>query len=106
MEQFLIEISHAEQNCVELIRLLRAQGDLANFAWGCQRGVHTGWGLITADNEAKARLVVPPLLRRKARVVRVASFQVATIARVAKSEAAALPSPAMLRLHEAFPCWW
>ena len=79
MEQFLIEIPHAEQNCVELIRLLRAQGDLGNFEWGCQSGVHTGWGLITADNEAEACLVVPPLMRRKARVVRVASFQVTTV---------------------------
>jgi hypothetical protein len=105
MKQFLIEIPHAEQNCVELIRLLRAQGDLANFEWGCQSGVHAGWGLITADNEAEARLVVPPLMRRKARVVRVARFEVTTIARVEKREAA-LPSPAMLCLHETFPCWW
>jgi hypothetical protein len=105
MAQFLIEIPHAEHNCMELIRLLRAQGDLASFEWGCQSGVHTGWGVITAESEAEARLVIPPLVRRKARVVRVATFDAATVARVEKKEAA-LPSPMMLRMYRDFPCWW
>ena len=42
MEQFLIEIPHEEQNCLDLIRLLRVQGNLTKFEWGCQSGVHTG----------------------------------------------------------------
>jgi len=105
MNQFLIEIPHAEHNCVELIRLLRTQGNLGDFEWGCQSGVHTAWGLITADDEAEARLVVPPRMRRDARVVRVARFEGTTVARVQKGETA-LPGPAMLRLHETFPCWW
>ena len=105
MVEFLIEIPHEEQNCLDLIRLLRAQGDLANFEWGCRNGVHTGWAIITADNEAEARLVVPSLMRRKARVVRVAKFDATAIAQVHKNEPA-LPSPAMLHMYRAFPCWW
>ena len=105
MEQFLIEIPHAEQNCLDLIRLLRAQGDLASFEWGCQSGVHTGWGVITAGNETEACIVIPPLMRRKARVARVARFDVTIIAPVQKNEPV-LPSPAMLHMYRAFPCWW
>lgn len=105
MEQFLIEIHHAEQNCLDLIRLLRAQGDLTKFEWGCQSGVHIGWGVITTDNEADARLVVPPRMRRKARIVRVARFDATTVAQVHRNEPA-LPSPTMLHMYKAFPCWW
>ena len=105
MEQFLIEIPHEEQNCLGLIRLLRVQGNLTKFEWGCQSGVHTGWGVITTDKAADARLVVPRLMRRKARVVRVARFDATTIAQVRKNEPA-LPNPAMLHMYKAFPCWW
>lgn len=30
-------------------------------------GVHTGWAIIEAENEAEARLAVPPLVRGQAR---------------------------------------
>jgi hypothetical protein len=105
MEQFLIEIPHGEQNCLNLMRLLCAWDDLSNFEWGCQNGVHTCWGVIRADNEAEARLVVPPSMRAEARVVRVNRFDAATIAEVPKNEPV-LPSPAMVHMYRAFPCWW
>ena len=54
------------------------------------------------DKEADARLVVPRLMRRKARVVRVARFDATTIAQVRKNEPA-LPNPAMLHMYKAFP---
>jgi hypothetical protein len=105
MEQFLIEIPHEEQNCLDLVRLLQARGHLTNFEWGCQDGVHTGWATISADTEAEARLVVPPRMHRQARVVRVSRRDATTIAQVHKN-GPALPSPAMLHMYRAFPCWW
>ena len=109
MVEFLIEIPHEERNCLELIQLLGAQGDLANFEWGCQDGVHSGWAMITANSEAEACLVVPSLMRRQARVVRVSRFDAATVAQVRRNEPAR-PSPAMslamVHMYRAFPCWW
>jgi hypothetical protein len=41
--------------------------------------VHTGWAVIEAENEAQARLMVPPLVRGEARVVKVTKFDAATL---------------------------
>ncbi len=49
-------------------------GYLLNFDWGCQSGVHTGCAIIEAESEAEARLVVPPLVRSKARVIKLNQF--------------------------------
>lgn len=46
-------------------------GYLHNFDWGCNSGIHTGWAIIEAESEAQARLAVPPLVRGKARVIKV-----------------------------------
>ena len=82
MDRFLIETTHQEQVCLEIIQLLNAQGYLWHFDWGCVGGVHTGWAVIEAENEAQARLAVPPLVRRQARVIKVTKFDTATFARV------------------------
>jgi len=96
MDRFLIETSHREQDCVNLVQVLHAQGCLRDFDWGCASGVHTGWAILEADNEAQARLVVPPPVRAQARVVKVSEWD---------------PTDAsegldVLSLHVAFPCWW
>lgn len=80
MERYLIETPHREQDCLNLLQLLHAQGYLVHFDWGCKSGVHTGWAIIEAENEAQARLAVPPLVRGQARVVRVNKFDPAMVA--------------------------
>ena len=67
MDRYLIETPHRDQDCLNLIKLLNAQGYLVHFDWGCKDGVHAGWAIIEAENEAEARLVVPPLVRGQAR---------------------------------------
>jgi hypothetical protein len=49
-------------------------GYLYNFEWGCGAGVHSGWAMIEAENEAQARMAVPPLVRAHARVIRLNRF--------------------------------
>jgi hypothetical protein len=105
MDRYLIEIPHREQDCFELIQLLHAQGYLMQFDWGCLSGVHTGWAVIEADNVAEARLVVPPLVRGQARVVRVCKFDAATLGQVHVDELAP-QSLVVMRMNTAFPCWW
>jgi hypothetical protein len=74
------------------------------FDWGCLSGVHTGWAVIEADNVAEAVLVVPPLLRSQAQVVKVSKFDAATLARVQVDELAP-QSLEVIRMNTAFPCW-
>ena len=37
-------------------------------------GVHSGWAIIEAENEAQAHLAVPPLVRGQARVTKLNKF--------------------------------
>ena len=105
MDRFLIETPHREQDCLKLTQLLHAQGYLMHFDWGCLNGVHTGWAVIEAGNMAEARLVVPPLVRGQAHVVKVSKFDAATLAPVHVDELAP-QSLALIRMNTAFPCWW
>jgi hypothetical protein len=105
MDRFLIKISHHQQDCRELIQLLRTQGHLRQFDWGCLSGVHSGWAVIEADNVAEARLAVPPALRGQAHVVKVTKLDAAMFGQVHVDEFAP-QSLDMIRMNAAFPCWW
>jgi hypothetical protein len=105
MDRFLIETSHRERDCLNLIELLHAQGYLSQFDWGCAIGVHTGWAVLEADTEAEARLVVPPLVRSQARVVKVSELDPEALAQ-AHQATLPPPDPDVLSMHIAFPCWW
>jgi hypothetical protein len=74
MERYLIETPHTDQDCKLLVDQIYAMGYLYHFDWGCKVGVHSGWAIIEAENEAEARLVVPPIIRNKARVVQLNKF--------------------------------
>ena len=107
MDRFLIETPHREQDCLNLVQLLHAEGYLSHFDWGCPSGVHTGWAILEAGNEAEARLVVPPLVRGQARVVKVSELDPESLAQVHKhSLAPDDPDVLSMRMHTAFPCWW
>jgi hypothetical protein len=74
LERYLIETPHEAQDCQQLITQVRAMGYLHHFEWGCHAGVHSGWAIIDAENESQARLAVPPLIRKKARVIKLNRF--------------------------------
>jgi hypothetical protein len=76
MDRFLIETPHVAEDCQRLVEEIYAMGFLLHFDWGCKSGVHCGWAIIEAENEAQARLVVPPLVRGKARVTKLVKFDV------------------------------
>lgn len=75
MNRYLIETPHTGSECLVLIKELNAQGYLWNFDWGCEAGIHCGWAIIAAENEAQAQLAVPPLVRGRARVIRLNKFE-------------------------------
>jgi len=104
MDRFLIETPHREQDCLNLVQLLHTQGYLRHFDRGCPSGVHTGWAILEADNDAEAGLVVSPLVRGQARVVKVSKLDPELLAQV-HTDSVALEDPDMLSMHTAFPCW-
>jgi len=74
MDKYLIETPHTDQDCEMLVKEVYAMGYLNHFDWGCPSGVHCGWAIIEAEDEAQARLAVPSLVRRKARVIKLVKF--------------------------------
>jgi len=89
MDRYLIETPHTGEECLDLIKVLNAQGYLWNFDWGCKAGIHSGWAIIEAEDEAQARLVVPPLVRSRARTVKLNKFDGSTIEDCEKQQEAA-----------------
>jgi len=79
MDRYLIETPHTCPECLVLIKLINAQGYLSNFDWGCEAGIHSGWAIIEAENEAQARLAVPPLVRGRARIIKLNKFDATAI---------------------------
>ena len=74
MDRYLIETPHSANDCQMLVSQVYAMGYLCHFDWGCPDGVHTGWAIIEAADEAQARLAVPPFVRKQARVVKLSKF--------------------------------
>jgi hypothetical protein len=74
MNRYLIESPHTEEECTELVKLVITAGYATHFDWGCKAGVHKGWIILEAEDEAQALLAVPTLVRSKATVVRLNKF--------------------------------
>lgn len=74
MNRYMVETPHAAEDCRMLIEQIEAMGYLHHFEWGCKSGVHCGWAIIEAENEAQARMSMPPLVRGKGRVVELTRF--------------------------------
>lgn len=74
MDRYMIESPHTVENCTMVIKEVESMGYLHHFDWGCEDGVHVGWAIIEADTHAQARLVVPSLVRKDARAVRLVKF--------------------------------
>jgi hypothetical protein len=71
MNRYFIESPHKAEECAMLLRNVLAMGYLMHFDWGCKSGQHVGWAVIEAESEDQARLVVPPMVRDQARILRV-----------------------------------
>ena len=74
MPRYLIQQSHDPSllGCQRVFEALAAKGShfLAYADWGCEVGVHTGWLIVEAEDDADARRMVPPVIRKTASVVR------------------------------------
>ena len=77
MAKYMIELPHTDAECLQALDEIREHGStlLPKVSWGCMAGVHNGWTVVDAKDEAEARgLVASPLIRGKARITQVSSF--------------------------------
>jgi hypothetical protein len=67
MARFLITIPHTPEDCIpELDSIAGHSKELLNrFDWGCKGGQHTGWVVIEAADERKARALLPINVRER-----------------------------------------
>jgi len=74
MFRYLIESPHTGEECLEIVKQVIAAGYATHFEWGCTAGTHKGWVILEAETEAQALLVVPAIVRSKAKVYRLNHF--------------------------------
>jgi hypothetical protein len=74
--KYLIHATHEPLECLKLLdNYLQAGAHyLTHAEWGCEAGVHEQWMIVEAQDDASATLMVPPILRNQARVVRLNRF--------------------------------
>ncbi len=69
MNRYIIESPHEAEECDRILRDVLAMGYIHHFEWGCKAGDHTGWAIVEVENINQARVMVPPLVRPRARIV-------------------------------------
>lgn len=78
MARYLIEVPH-EANftaCSHAVQVFLRTGShfLTHADFGCADGEHKAWLAVEAESREEARRILPPLLRARARVVRLTKF--------------------------------
>ncbi len=84
LSDYLIETSHTPDECLKNLDEMRATGKeaLATFEYGCDHGVHKGWGFRKAESEKQALEIVPSFARNRARAVEVRKYTEAQIEKI------------------------
>jgi hypothetical protein len=71
MDTYMVESPHTEQECMQAMEQAVDKKTIGKFEWGCMSGEHVGFAKVKAGSEEDAKKVVPDLVRRKARAVKV-----------------------------------
>jgi hypothetical protein len=76
MPRYIIQDTHEVEDCLKLLDAFMQAGAhyLTNAEWGCEAGDHTAWIVVEAESDAEARNMVPPIIRNRARLVRLNRF--------------------------------
>jgi hypothetical protein len=74
--RYIIEDTHEVEDCLKLLDAFMQAGAhyLTKAEWGCEAGDHTAWIVVEAESDAEARNMVPPIIRSRARLVRLNRF--------------------------------
>ena len=78
MSKYLVEVSHPAERiaCLYAIQIFLNTGNhfLINADWGCHDGVHKAWFILEVDKKEEAMMIIPPLYRKDATIVRLDKF--------------------------------
>jgi len=78
MERYLIELDHdaTEDACKLAMETIHETGShfLTNAEWGCKDGEHKCWIIVEVENKDQARLILPPIYRNDAKVIRLIRY--------------------------------
>jgi hypothetical protein len=78
MAKFLIELPHESEAvaCARAIKVLLQSGShfLTHADYGCEDGVHKAWIVVEVDSKDDARLILPPVYRGQATIIRLCKF--------------------------------
>lgn len=76
MEHYLIISTHTAEDCKMAVQHFAKYnaGFLTHFEWGCTDNDHRAFAFVDADSHEQALLAVPPLLRSKAKAIKVVQF--------------------------------
>jgi hypothetical protein len=78
MARYLIEVAH-EANaiaCSQAVQVFLDTGShfMTHADFGCVDGVHKAWLTVDVSSREEARRILPPPLRARARIIRLAKF--------------------------------
>ena len=72
MPRFIIEVPHSgsKAECLrELDAFMQAGAHyLTNADWGCMADDHRAWLTVDVSSESEAKMMVPPVVRHKAKI--------------------------------------
>ena len=73
---YLIESKHTEAECLNALdRIVEENPQLLDKCYmACATGNHTGWATVEAEDESKARNMLPTNLRGNAVIIEVSKF--------------------------------
>ncbi len=76
METYLVISYHTAEDCKKALSYFHEyhEGYLANFWWGCTDNDHNGYAIIEAESHEHALMAVPPVIREKARTIKLVHF--------------------------------
>ena len=74
MDRFLVISPHTEKECAQALKQTLYAGFITHFDWGCAQGEHSGYAIIEAHDAKEASLVLPPIQRMTAKVIRLQKY--------------------------------
>jgi hypothetical protein len=74
MDRYLVISPHSHEECKHVIDQVESAGYLTHMNWGCKDNDHTGYAEIEAESHEQALMLVPALVRRKAKAIRVVKY--------------------------------
>ncbi len=79
--KFMVIAPHTPAQCLKALDAFAADapGTLAEFEWGCMAGDHTGYAILSGENEEAVRNLLPASLRAHAKIVKLNTFTVEQI---------------------------